>query len=60
LPVVLHGFKTWSLILKEVFENRVLRRIFGPTREEIAGDLKKALAYQRHNTSHILDNSPNN
>jgi hypothetical protein len=35
LPVVLYGFKTWYLILREkhrlkVFENRVLRRIFGP------------------------------
>ena len=37
---------TWSLSLREdrrlrVFENRVLRRIFGPKREEVAGDLKK-------------------
>jgi len=35
LPVVLYGFETWSLTLKEecwlrVFENRVLRRVFGP------------------------------
>jgi hypothetical protein len=35
LPVVLYGCKTWSLTLKEehrlrVFENRVLRRVFGP------------------------------
>jgi hypothetical protein len=39
LPVVLYGCETWSLILREehrrrVFENRVLRRIFGPKREE--------------------------
>jgi hypothetical protein len=38
LPVVLYGCKTWSLALREerelrVFENRVLRRIFGPKRE---------------------------
>jgi len=37
LPVVLYGCETWSLILKEegrlrVFENRVLRRVFGPKR----------------------------
>ena len=37
LPVVLYGCETWSLILKEerrlrVFENRVLRRLFGPKR----------------------------
>jgi hypothetical protein len=39
LPVVLYGCKIWSLIFGEehrlrVFENRVLRRIFGPKREE--------------------------
>jgi hypothetical protein len=39
LPVVLYGCKTWSLTLREehrlrVFENRLLRRIFGPKREE--------------------------
>ena len=40
LPVVLYGCDTWSLILREerrlrVFENWVLRRIFGPKREEV-------------------------
>jgi hypothetical protein len=39
LPVVLYGCETWSLTLREehrlrVFENRELRRIFGPKREE--------------------------
>jgi hypothetical protein len=39
LPVVLYGCKTWSLTLREkqrlrVSENRVLRKIFGPKREE--------------------------
>jgi hypothetical protein len=38
-PVVLYGCETWSLTLREehrlrVFENRVLRKIFGPKREE--------------------------
>jgi hypothetical protein len=38
-PVVLYGCETWSLTLREehrlrVFENRMLRRIFGPRREE--------------------------
>jgi hypothetical protein len=38
-PVVLYGCETWSLALREehrlrVFDNRVLRRIFGPKREE--------------------------
>jgi hypothetical protein len=40
LPVVLYGCETWSRALKEehrlgVFENRVLRRIFGPKRDEV-------------------------
>ena len=39
LPLVLYGCETWSLTLREerrlrVFENRVLRRIFGPKRDE--------------------------
>jgi hypothetical protein len=39
MPVVLYGCETWSLTLREehrlrVFENRVLRKIFGPKREE--------------------------
>ena len=43
LPVVLHGCETWSLILREecrlsVFENRVLRRTFGPKKDEVTGE----------------------
>jgi hypothetical protein len=43
LPVLLYGWETWSLMLKEqhrlrVFENRVLRRIFGPKRVEVMGE----------------------
>jgi hypothetical protein len=43
LPVVWHGCETWSLILRKkrrlrVFENRVLRRIFGPKRGEVKGE----------------------
>ena len=42
LPVVLYGCETWSLTLREehrlrVSENRVLRRIFGPKRDEVTG-----------------------
>jgi hypothetical protein len=38
LPLILYGCETWSLTLREehklrVFENRVLRRIFGPKRD---------------------------
>jgi hypothetical protein len=39
--VVLYGCKTWSLTLKDehrVFENRVLRRIFGQKRVEMMGE----------------------
>jgi len=47
-PVVLYGCETWSLILREghrlrVFENRVLRRIFGPKRDEVMGEWIKLL-----------------
>jgi hypothetical protein len=46
LPVVLYGCETWSLTLREelrlrVFENRKLRRIFGPKRDEMTGDWRK-------------------
>ena len=42
LPLVLNGCETWSLTLREgcrlkVFENRVLRRIFEPKRDEVTG-----------------------
>jgi hypothetical protein len=43
LPLVLYGCETWSLTLREehrlrVFENRVLRRIFGLKRDEVMGE----------------------
>ena len=46
LPVVLYGCETWSLTLREerklrVFENMVLRRIFGPRRDEITGEWRR-------------------
>ena len=46
LPVVLYGCETWSLTLREerrlrVFENRVLRRVFGPRRDEVTGEWRK-------------------
>jgi hypothetical protein len=42
LPDVLYGYETWSLTLRvehrvRVFENRVLRRIFGLKRDEVTG-----------------------
>jgi hypothetical protein len=46
LPVVLYGCETWSLTLRQehrlrVFENRVLRRIFGLKRDEVTGEWRK-------------------
>jgi hypothetical protein len=46
LPVILYGCETWSLTLREqqrlrVFENRVLRRIFGPKRDEVTGEWRR-------------------
>ena len=46
LPVVLFGCETWSLTLREerrlrVFQNRVLRRIFGHRRDEVTGEWRK-------------------
>ena len=54
LPVVLYGCETWSLTLREehrlrVFENRVLRRIFGPERDEVTGEWKKLLNEELNN-----------
>ena len=48
LPVVLYGCETWSLTLRGerrlgVFENRVLRRVFGPKRDEVTGEWRKLL-----------------
>ena len=45
-PVVLYGCETWSLTMREerrlrVFENRVLRRIFGPKRDGLTGEWRK-------------------
>jgi hypothetical protein len=60
LPVVLCGCETWSLTLREehrlrVFENRVLKIIFGPKRDEVTGEWRKL-----HNEElHILYSSPN-
>jgi hypothetical protein len=46
LPVVMYGYETWSLTLREenrlrVFENRILRRMFGPKRNEVTGEWRK-------------------
>jgi hypothetical protein len=60
LPVILYGCATWSLTLREehrlrVFENRVLRKIFGPKRDDMTGEWRKLHNEELHN----LYSSPN-
>jgi hypothetical protein len=54
LPVVLYGCDTWSLILREEhrlrpFENKVLRRIFEPKKNEIVGSWRQRSNEELHN-----------
>jgi hypothetical protein len=54
LPLVLYQCDTWSLTPKEeqrlrVYENRVLRRIFGPKREEVVGGWRRLHNEELHN-----------
>jgi hypothetical protein len=61
LSVVLYGYETWSLTLREqrrlrVFENRVLRKIVGVKREEVKGDWRKLYNEELRE----LHSSPNN
>jgi hypothetical protein len=60
LPVVLYGCETWSLALRgehglRVFENRVLRGIFGPKTDEVTGEWRKLHSGELRN----LYSSPN-
>jgi hypothetical protein len=53
LPVVLYGYEYWSLTLREeqrlrVFENRVLRNIFGPKREQLIGECRRPKDEELH------------
>jgi hypothetical protein len=59
LLVVLYGRETWSLTVREehklrVFENRVLRRIFGPKRNEVTGGWRKLDSEELHNLYSVL------
>jgi hypothetical protein len=54
LPVFLHGCEMWSLILREehrmrMFEDRMLRRIFKPKRDEVTGGWRKLRNDELHN-----------
>ncbi|KAJ4450575.1 hypothetical protein ANN_02002 [Periplaneta americana] len=59
LPVVVYGCETWTCTLREeqslrVFENKVLRKLFGANRDEVTGEWRKL-----HNTElHALYSSP--
>jgi hypothetical protein len=60
LPIILYGYETWSLTLRKEhrlrpFENRVIRKKFGPKRDEVTGEWRKL-----HNKElHILYFSAN-
>jgi hypothetical protein len=54
LPLVLYGCETWCLALREshrlrVFENKVLRRIFGPKRDHVTVEWRKLHNEELHN-----------
>jgi hypothetical protein len=54
LPVVLYGCETWSLTVRKehelrVFQNRELRRIFGPKRDRVTGGWRKLHNEELHN-----------
>jgi hypothetical protein len=53
--VVLYGCEIWSLTLREEHRLRVLRRIFGPKRDDVTGDWRKLYNEELHN----LYSSPN-
>jgi hypothetical protein len=60
MPFILYGCETWSFTLREehrlrVLENRVLRRIFGPKRDEVTAEWRKLHIEELH----ILYSSPN-
>jgi hypothetical protein len=59
VPLVIYGCKTWSLTSREelrlsVFENRVLRRIFGSKAVEVTGEWRRL----RNEELHVLYSSP--
>jgi hypothetical protein len=64
-PVILCGYETWSLTLREeyrlsVFENRVLWRIFGPKRDDVREEWRRIhkeelyVMYSSSNTIRVI------
>ena len=63
MPVVLYGYEAWSITLREerrlrLFENRILRRLFEPKRDE-NGEWRRLQNEEIH-SSYILDVYPKN
>ena len=65
MPVILYGRQTWSLTLRDerrlsVYENRLLRRTFGPTRGKVTGEWRKLHnkelndLFSSPNTTHVI------
>jgi hypothetical protein len=53
LPVILYGYGTWSVTTRDehrlmMFDNRVLRRIFGLERDDVTGGWKKFHSEELH------------
>ena len=70
LPLVLNWCETWSLTMKEerrvrLFENRVLRRVFGPKTEDVTGEWRTLHKeeinnpYFSPNTMHVIESIKN-
>jgi hypothetical protein len=60
LPVVLYGYETWSLTFRQdyslrVFDNRVLRKMFGTAMDVMTGHCRRLYSEERHD----LWSSPN-
>ena len=61
LPFTVYAYQTWSVTLREEYmlrvfkNNRVLGKIFGPSKEEMKGDWRKLYIYELQNiTSHWI------
>jgi hypothetical protein len=57
MPVVFYGWEMWCVTLREehrlrVFENRVLRGIFGPERDQVTGEWRKLYSGELHKCTH--------
>jgi hypothetical protein len=60
LPIVLYGCENWSFIIREehrlrVFENRALKRIIEPKRDEVTGDWRKLRNEELHDWYSLPD-----